>query len=915
MLDLHSVFSVFRCDRKNGRLGGGSCALVPIGLKAVQVSYSLSEEKLLDSCCNCDVLTLDLNYNCNKVRFILIYRPPSTSGMESIALSNLVSSLYETGCTNVILGDLNLPEINWETLETKLDGVHDVMLDCFSSLGLNQFVNFPTRYSTSGRGNILDIILSNDPMFVDVLDNHPPLGTSDHAMIEFCLYFQTNTTTSDHGFDSTTLPVYDWSAADYDAINDHINNIDWHNLFGFNFTPDSLWSGFKSLIWPIIDVFVPKKMVHHWTKYRPRMYPKPIRNLLIRKKAIWRKLRSNYSAEVKTRYLQVSRECKNAILKFDTEREVKLLESNNLGAFYRFVNKNLSSKSGIAPLKNSDGKLFTDDGERATLLNEYFHSIFTKDNGNQPLFASRFKNSDQVTDSTAPTINDITISPSIISAILRKLKINSSPGPDQLPPILFNKTASSISYPLSILFRSVIDLHELPLEWKQSIVSPIFKKGSPSDPSNYRPISLTCTCCKILETIIASDLLTFLYKHRLLSKNQHGFLKKHSTITNIIESLNDWTVSLTNNRSVIVAYVDFRRAFDVISHTKLLQKLVSYGVDGNLLACIMAFLSNRTQCVRINNTLSTWLPVISGVPQGSVLGPLLFNLFINDLTDNFDPSISAKLFADDLKIYTEYSLALGNNFQKHLDIIHNWSDIWQLPISYSKCNIMELGKTASNTVFNFSKNDIAKLSVITDLGILFETNLKFQGHINLIITKANQRSFLISRSFLSKSRSNLTRAYKVYVRPLVEYASSVWSPTQINQIIALEKLQKKFTKRLPGLQSMPYKERLSALNLQTLEHRRLICDLVLCFTIVHGYSPLLFSDFFTLLANKVTRGHPLRISPPLLKSNFHKSSFRYRVVAPWNSLPESIVTAGNVGLFKRLVLKHDLSKFLIFSYT
>ncbi|MFZ2539437.1 MAG: reverse transcriptase family protein [Oscillospiraceae bacterium] len=206
-----------------------------------------------------------------------------------------------------------------------------------------------------------------------------------------------------------------------------------------------------------------------------------------------------------------------------------------------------------------------------------------------------------------------------------------------------------------------------------------------------------CTACKILETVIATDLLEFLSSHKLLSKQQHGFLKKHSTVTNLLESVNDWTISCINKKSVVIGYVDFQRAFDVISHKKLIHKLNSYGISGNLLYWINAFISNRMQCVRISNTLSTWLPVSSGVPLGFVLGPLLFNLFINDICDKFTPNISAKLFADDVKIYTEITdFNSQQAFQTHLDIIQKWSILWQLPISYSKCNILIVNEIKNN---------------------------------------------------------------------------------------------------------------------------------------------------------------------------------------------------------------------------
>ena len=240
------------------------------------------------------------------------------------------------------------------------------------------------------------------------------------------------------------------------------------------------------------------------------------------------------------------------------------------------MNSKLGNSSGIGPLHDQDGNLLFDDKAKAELLNQYFHSVFISDNGILPHFPSRFKFYPQ-------NLNDVTFDIPDIIKILKKLKTNSAAGPDNLPPVFYNKTAHNIAYPLKQLFRTFIDSRTLPQEWKNSIITPKFKKGLSTDPANYRPIiALTCSACKVLESLITSSLIQFLTDHNLISPSQHGFLKKHSTTTNLLSSLRDWTISLSNHKSTHICYIDFQRAFDTISHTKLIQNLFILPVTGSL---------------------------------------------------------------------------------------------------------------------------------------------------------------------------------------------------------------------------------------------------------------------------------------------------------------------------------------------
>ena len=354
--------------------------------------------------------------------------------------------------------------------------------------------------------------------------------------------------------DRLNLTIFDWSNADFTGINNYLCGIDWNCVFGYNFDADSIWNAFKCTIWPIIEIFVPTKTVHHYHEYRPRQYPKHIRKLLIKKSAIWHRLKNNKSPDLLSNYRSISDLCKLEIFKFDSEREEKLLKANNLGAFYKFVNQKLSSRSGVAPLKSPNNNLLTNDMDKANLLNSYFQSVFISDDGKLPPFPNRLN-------SATTNISDINISPTVIQNVLKKLKKNSAAGPDNIPSTFYHHTASTISYPLDILYRTLIESHTLPSKWRLSIITPKFKKGSPSDPTNYRPIALTCSCCKILESIIASNILAFLLEHNLITHDQHGFLKKHSTCTNLLESINDWTLTISKHNSVTIAYLDFKSAF------------------------------------------------------------------------------------------------------------------------------------------------------------------------------------------------------------------------------------------------------------------------------------------------------------------------------------------------------------------
>jgi Reverse transcriptase (RNA-dependent DNA polymerase) len=603
----------------------------------------------------------------------------------------------------------------------------------------------------------------------------------------------------------------------------------------------------------------------------------------------------------------LAKECRLVIHDFYVDRENRIINSDNLGKFYNYANSKFTCKSSVGPLKSADGTLSTDPIVKTELLQSVFSSAFTADNGFiLPLSTS----------TSPPTkLSTIIFTPTLVKRVINGINGKAKGGPDDIPPLFYKKCANPLASPLAFLFNHCMASNYIPPVWLHAFITPIFKKGDPTDPHNYRPIALTCTLCKIMEAIIKDQILDFLLSKNIISKHQHGFLRKHSTTTNLLESTHDWIVGLGCANNIDVVYIDFSKAFDSIVFSKLLFKLQNCGISGRLLAWLSSFIHGRSQCVVLENCFSTVSYVISGVPQGSVLGPILFLVFINDVISICCGDTIVKLFADDLKLYSIFNRTdYSSDLQHSIDELFKWSNLWQLQINLNKCQVLKI-RTKCNSVVSshYSLNDfvLSNVKLVNDLGVYVDSNLSFKHHIATVVTKARQRAGVFFRGFASRSLDIVRKTFVTYIRPILEYNSNVWNPTHKYLIDQIENVQRKFTKRISSISNLSYLERLSILELETLELRRLRFDLVQYYKIFNNLTSLCPADFFNVHQPTLSSRAPApTLLKPLNTPNYVLSTFFYRSLDSWNSLPLHMKQCTSLNMFKSNIKSVDLNRFL-----
>ena len=539
-----------------------------------------------------------------------------------------------------------------------------------------QHISEPTRYREGNRPTIDDLVFSSEANSITRISHQSCLGKSDHEAITCHIQVKSLTT-------NTSKVFYSYDKGNYHQMREMLS-INWEDTLNGLSTQEAM-NKLEILYNEAVEECVPKREHSTSCKPKPLWLNKSAIRKCRRKHSAWIRYLNTKGGEDYSKYIRERNAANKEVRKSRREFEANIAKEckTNSKGVWNYIKKQRKSGNAMPDLKRKDGSYTTNDEEAAEALSEQYYETFTKeDTTNLPDIAMKPLETDPLT--------NINISRERILKVIQNLKTNKSPGIDKIHPRVLKEVAEVISHPITLIYEKSLEESELPRQWKDAEITPIYKKEARNLPKNYRPVSLTSIICKILEKLIVEDIVKHVKSNHLNSQEQHGFTPNKSTTTNLLEALNVITEAQMHGIPLDVLFLDYQKAFDTVPHQRLLLQAESFGIRGKVLNWIKAFLSNRRQRVRVNDSTSSWKPVISGIPQGSILGPILFILYVNDIPSQLQSIIS--MYADDTKLFSALlSDGTPNTLISDLKLLEEWSKKFQMKFHPGKCHVMHIG--------------------------------------------------------------------------------------------------------------------------------------------------------------------------------------------------------------------------------
>ena len=829
------------------------------------------------------------------VHVYAVYRPPSNS-REQDAL--LISYLLDT-CIDkeiILMGDFNLPSINWSLDDQpKVASSSDSkFLDAFDALGLTQWIE-ETTFPRSG--NILDLILTSEADRISEVEVRPPPPGCDHCSIHCQYSFDKEVYSATNSTDS-----YVWFKGRYNLMNAILSEIDWDTEL-MHLSAQDAFTRLLEILEPLIAEYVPAS-IESRSKDKVPWKTNPPTSMKRKRAVAWqeykhaRTLHGNKSPITRSllqSFLQANKQLRSFAFHSQVEYEktllLKIKENPKLLHSYLRCKKKL--RPSVGPLRLGHNSTTDNPLEMAECFSNAFASIFTSEVPTDPAPHQQ----------CSGRLEDVDFDPADVRNALLALDVNSAMGPDGLHPHLLKACAGNLAHPLYRIYKRSLEEGSLPPLWKLSLVVPIFKKGSHTDPLNYRPICLPSVPAKCLERIISRALSEFFIEHNILTDHQFGFRPNMSTEDQLLITYDYISRGLDKGRAIDLILFDFAKAFDVVCHTILLDKLRSIGIGGKLLNWLHEFLCGRTMQVVVKHTHSSSREVKSGVPQGSVLGPILFLVYINYIAAHL--KCQYKIFADDLKIYAYVddtdNDSSTSTLQSDINHLYKTAKSWGLNLNIKKCATLRFQRrshTLDRPNYTLNGQQLPNVCTQMDLGLLIDDQLKFHEHSRTVVRKAGGIAQNILKGTVCREPEFMTHIFKIHIRPLLEYASTVWNTGYIQDIRRLESVQRLWTRQIRGLEKKEYGDRLKATNLYSAKGRFLRADLIKCWKIFNGKCPIEPTDFWEISSETRTRGHQYKIKIRRSQIEARARFFTERVAHDWNALPAWAVSSSTLKDFK-----------------
>jgi len=875
-----------RCTVIPGKIGGG----ILLAVNGNILSRRRSDIEPVDEILVCEMLTEKQG----KIGIILFYRPPNG---DLLAFTNNLQYTLRLADQEynkvVLLGDLNLPNIDWCSLIGN-STTENQFCDVLNDFSLTQVNNV----TSNSHNHLLDVILTNVPEKCSKVEKVSSDFPTDHTILQFDLNFRTVFRQS-----NMKRHVYQYKKCNFDNLRQSLRDTLGSQGFVESDSIDDCWDTWLQCLCGLVENHVPKAKIKN--SYSMPWCDGDVYHLRNKKLTAWRRAKKTN----RPAHWHKFRKLRNGLQKLIHYKYKLFLENlgslvnNNPKKFWTFFKNKTKSHClpQILKYKHYQGTTPTD---KANLFNKFFFSVFTTPVVNQPL--------PEISAWRHPFLGNIDFTIKEVLDVLLTLDCTKAIGPDSISPVILREGAHVLAPQLTAIFNKSIQSGIVPAKWKEANVCPVFKKGSKDSVENYRPISLLSVVSKVMERCIFNRIFPHLQDQ--IHPLQHGFIKGKSTTTQLLETFQTVGTTLDHSGQIDIIYLDFSKAFDSIPHHLLVHKLKTFGFHSNLLNWFSDYLSNRRQRVVIEGVSSDWLPVISGVPQGSILGPLLFLLYINDLPSTIECPMA--LYADDSKCYKQISSPADCiSLQHDIDNMVEWSVTWMMKFNTSKCNVLTICRSKTPVLYDYEIEGqvLSSVTEFNDLGVTMSNCLSFKSHIKNITASANSTLGFIKRSVGYHAPANVKKIlYITLVRPKLEYCSLIWSPHTHNLITSLEKVQRRATKYILNNHTTDYRDRLIYCQLLPLSYRRELLDLSFLFKCFLGQYGIDIHQYISFPLTSLRSNSQAKLQPQKCLTTTFKNYFFQRIVHIWNALPLNIRTLKlspvvTINTFKKAILVHYLS--------